>query len=308
MKPRTIHPPKNIREWVLAIGLIAVIIYLLVGIVVTWNAYVRQRVNLKALNWYPLPAATVGSTIVPLSRFERDVTAIQQYVKESNTADQYAKISLREEVMRRLIRSALIERLAHRYHISVTAEQVESAYAAAAAEEPGSVEQVLEQYYGFTPSEFKVWIAEYLLEDAARTQIPKTRTIDHILISVDSAASEAAIASTQAKAQAVVDKLKGGADFAESARLESNDLGTRDSGGALGALTRGTAGSPIIDQAFEDAAFAAPLNEIVGPVRSARGWHIIRVTAETGTVDQSFDDILTKERLDSSIVKFVQTR
>lgn len=308
MKHPKIHPPQNAREWVLAVGLIGVIVYLLIGIVVSWNAYVRQHINTKALAWYPLPAVTVGTTIVPLSRYERDVTAIERYVKESNTADQYAQTPIREQVLQRLIKAALIERLAHRYAISVPTDQIESAYSSAAAEEPGSVEQVLEQYYGFTPAEFKVWIAEYLLEETVRTQVPKTRTIDHILFSVDSSASEEAVSSTQAKAQGVVDAIKAGADFAETAKLESNDLGTRDNGGALGTFTRGPVGSPVIDQAFEDAAFSAPLNEVVGPIRSGRGWHIIRVTAETGSVDQNFDDILTKERHATSIIKFVQTR
>lgn len=303
-----IHAPKNRREWVLAVALLAVIAYLLVGIVVAWNSYVRLHVNTEALAWYPLPAATVGSSIIPLSRYERDVVAIERYVKESNTAEQYATDSIREQVLQRLIRAALIERIAHRHNISITTDQIESAYEAAAAEEPGSVEQVLEQYYGFTPKEFKVWIAEYLLEDTVRNAVPKMRTIDHILVSVDANAAEEAVTTTQAKAQTITDAVKGGADFAEQAKLESNDLATRDNGGALGTLSRGTTGTPIIDQAFEDAAFAAPLNEIVGPVRSSRGWHILRATSETGFVDLSFDDLLTQERRDTSLIKFVQTR
>lgn len=305
---RKIHPPQNPREWVLATALLLVIVYLLIGIGVAWNAYVKQRVSTKALAWYPLPAATVGPTIIPLSRFERDVAAIQHYVTESNTADQYATVSIRDQVMQRLIRAALVERLAHRYHITVTADQIESAYQAAAAEEPGSVEQVLEQYYGFTPAEFKVWIAEYLLEDAVRTQVPKARVISHILIAVDPNATDDVVAAAQTKAQGIVDKIKAGADFAETAKLESNDLSSRDGGGLLGNLTRGTVSSPIIDKAFEDAAFAAPLNEVVGPVRSSRGWHIIRVTAETGSADLNFEDLLAQERHTTSLLKFVQTK
>lgn len=305
---RHIHPPRTPREWVLAVALIAVIIYLFIGVVVSWNSYVRRHINATALRWYPLPAATVGTTIVPLSRYERDVTAITRYIGESHTEDQYAQVSVEDQVLQRLIRAALIERIAHRYNIAITNDQVEAAYEAAAAEEPGSVEQVLEQYYGFTPAEFKVWIAEYLLEDAVRTQVPKMRTIDHILIAVDSAASDTDVTAAQTKAQGIIDQINGGADFTTLATQESNDLATRDNGGALGSLTRGTAGTPIIDQAFEDAAFAAPLNTVTGPVRTTKGWDIIRVTAETGQVDLSFDDLLTQERRSTSIVKFVQTR
>jgi parvulin-like peptidyl-prolyl isomerase len=34
----------------------------------------------------------------------------------------------------------------------------------------------------------------------------------------------------------------------------------------------------MMDQAFEDAAFKAPLNSVTGPVKTAFGYHLIMVT------------------------------
>lgn len=300
--------PARPYQWILSVLLSLVIVYLFIGLVITWNAYVRQQIGQRSLTWYPLPAATVGTNVIPLSRYNRDLNAITRYITTSNTQDQYSKLSVKEEVLNRLIRAALIERIAHRNGITVTEQQITDAYNAAAAEEPGSVEEVLDRYYGFKPADFKVWVAEYILEDAVKTQVPKARVINHILISVDPSASEDAVNKAKDRAQSIVDKIKNGGNFAEQAKQESNDLATRDNGGALGNLTRGPSGSPVIDQAFEDAAFTAPLNEIVGPVRSSRGWHIIQVTAETGKVDSNFDTILKNEQDTTRVIKFISTK
>jgi peptidyl-prolyl cis-trans isomerase D len=63
------------------------------------------------------------------------------------------------------------------------------------------------------------------------------------------------------------------ASFADVARKESQDPGSAAQGGDLGFFSRGSMVKP-----FEDAVFAAKKNEIVGPVASDFGYHVIRVT------------------------------
>ena len=90
----------------------------------------------------------------------------------------------------------------------------------------------------------------------------------HILYKADASTDAAA----RAKAEAAVRKLKAGADFAALARAESDDPGSKASGGELGVFGRGQ-----MVKEFEDAAFAAEPKQIVGPVKTAFGYHVIQV-------------------------------
>ncbi|MFI5182580.1 MAG: SurA N-terminal domain-containing protein [Thermoanaerobaculia bacterium] len=90
----------------------------------------------------------------------------------------------------------------------------------------------------------------------------------HILYKADAQTDSVA----RAKAESAVRKLKAGADFAALARAESDDPGSKAAGGELGAFGHGQ-----MVKEFEDAAFAAEPKEIVGPVKSAFGYHVIQV-------------------------------
>jgi peptidyl-prolyl cis-trans isomerase D len=106
--------------------------------------------------------------------------------------------------------------------------------------------------------------------------------VRHILYKVDGAND----AAQKAKADAAVRKLKGGADFAALARAESDDPGSKANGGDLGSFPRGR-----MVKEFEDAAFSAKEKEIVGPVRSNFGWHVIQVLERTGERVQPFFEV-----------------
>jgi peptidyl-prolyl cis-trans isomerase D len=97
-------------------------------------------------------------------------------------------------------------------------------------------------------------------------------TARHILYKSDGTPAQDAAA--RAKAEAAVKKLKGGADFAALAKAESEDAGSKESGGDLGSFARGR-----MVKEFEDAAFAATPNEVVGPVKTPFGFHVIKVSA-----------------------------
>ncbi len=84
-------------------------------------------------------------------------------------------------------------------------------------------------------------------------------------------------AAQKSKAEAAVRRLNGGADFAALARAESDDPGSKANGGDLGAFPRGR-----MVKEFEEAAFAAKEKDIVGPVKSSFGYHVIQVLEKTG--------------------------
>ena len=78
-------------------------------------------------------------------------------------------------------------------------------------------------------------------------------------------------------AEQIADQLKrrieaGAVTFEQAAREQSIDESNKARGGDLGWFGRGRMVSE-----FEDAAFAAPTGQVVGPVKSQFGWHLIRV-------------------------------
>jgi peptidyl-prolyl cis-trans isomerase D len=104
----------------------------------------------------------------------------------------------------------------------------------------------------------------------------------HILYKVDGG-NEAA---QKAKADAAVKRLKAGADFAALAKAESDDPGSKANGGDLGSFPKGR-----MVKEFEEAAFNAKEKEIVGPVRTSFGWHVIQVLERTGERVQPFFEV-----------------
>ena len=108
-------------------------------------------------------------------------------------------------------------------------------------------------------------------EQLARFAEDEQRKASHILITVDGndpAAEEAA----RKKAEELREQLRNGADFAELARQYSEDPGSAQQGGDLGFFGRG-----VMDKAFEDRVFSLGKGEISEPVRSAFGYHLIRL-------------------------------
>jgi len=95
----------------------------------------------------------------------------------------------------------------------------------------------------------------------------------HILLRFD---EESDSAEVWQKADELLEQLQDGADFAEFAREYSADPGSGQLGGDLGWFGRGRMVPP-----FEQSAFGARVGEIVGPVESQFGLHIIKVNDRT---------------------------
>lgn len=104
------------------------------------------------------------------------------------------------------------------------------------------------------------------------------------------------LVDSEDKAKQLIEKLKGGADFAQLAKENSKDPGSKDDGGMLGFFSRGQ----MVPQ-FEDAAFKLQPGEISAPVKSKFGWHIIKLEARRAKKPPSFEDV--KERLLNAMIQ-----
>ena len=108
----------------------------------------------------------------------------------------------------------------------------------------------------------------------------------HILIRVAPDATEVEGAEVEVRANGVAAIARQGADFSELAAIHSEDPGSKDSGGDLGWFGRGR-----MVKEFEDAVFSAKPGEIIGPVKSQFGYHIIRVEAFRPEHQQPFEEV-----------------
>lgn len=132
--------------------------------------------------------------------------------------------------------------------------------------------------------------AAYRIEDQVRAR--------HILLRTgeERSAEEARRLLEEARA-----RIEAGEDFAALAAEISEDPGTRDGGGELGFFGRGEMIGP-----FEEAAFGAEPGELVGPVETDFGLHLIAVDERRQAGQQPFEEVraaiesrLTGERAES---------
>jgi hypothetical protein len=82
------------------------------------------------------------------------------------------------------------------------------------------------------------------------------------------------LVATEAEAQALLDQLEGGADFAELAASESTDQGSGADGGNLPCAPTSAFEENYVPE-FVEAALATEIGEPVGPVQSEFGYHVI---------------------------------
>ncbi len=113
----------------------------------------------------------------------------------------------------------------------------------------------------------------YYEEHKDRFSTPAKVKASHILV------------EDEAEAQALLAKVKGGADFAELAK-ESSTCPSSKKGGDLGWFAKGR-----MDPAFEKAAFELKAGEISEVVKSSFGYHIIKVEDVKAEVVKPFDEV-----------------
>jgi peptidyl-prolyl cis-trans isomerase D len=123
--------------------------------------------------------------------------------------------------------------------------------------------------------------------NAKQYTAPEERSASHILIPVKPDAKDEEKAAAKKLADEVYAKVKANpAKFADLAKEYSKDPGSAQQGGDLGSFGRGSMVKP-----FEEAVFAAKVNELLPPVQSDFGWHIIKVTGVREARTRPFEEV-----------------
>lgn len=239
----------------------------------------------------------VGDNIITQLELDERVKLISQQIQQQG-GRLPPQDRLHQQILERLILEKLQLELAKKTGIRVNDEMVNRVIANIAKENRLSMDQFRKVIVkdGFAFSEFrenirrqviisrlrkihvenKVNISEqeidnYLNQSFAGSSADDEYHLRHILISTPEAATPDQIEQARVKALKIINELKSGDDFAQKAIAVSNDeLALK--GGDLG--WRKTAQLPTI---FTSVVGKIRKNDIEGPLRSASGFHIIKL-------------------------------
>ncbi|MCG6988934.1 MAG: peptidylprolyl isomerase [Gemmatimonadetes bacterium] len=139
-------------------------------------------------------------------------------------------------------------------------------------------------------------------DSAKSTLQQRPRTVSFSQVIITPTPSDSAWAAAKAKAQAILDSIHAGADFATLAERYSQDPGTASKGGELGWFRRGAVIKPL-----EDAAWSLYVGGVSGLVKSDIGYHIVKLErARLGERDARH--ILIRPELTAADVALAQLR
>jgi hypothetical protein len=313
LKKRLKLPLKTSKENWLKIGIIAVaVIYLAfyVCVIVAGIGIYKSRFDNKFTRTiekiFPYPAAVVGSNLITMNDLSKEVGYIK-YFYQKTAPDQMPETSLIEkQVVDRLIQEKVIEKLSRNNGVSVTSKEVDDQFNKIADENGGQdqVKQILSDLYGLGINTFKNLIKQQLLQTKLNDKFTKDLQMQikvrHILIKVAPDATPEAKAAAQAKAQDILNKIKGGADFAETAKQFSEDEASAGQGGELPFFSKGQN-----VKEFETAAFSLNPGEVSDLVQTQYGFHIIKMEEKKGSINMTFEDWLADSEKKMWTFRFV---
>jgi hypothetical protein len=150
---------------------------------------------------------------------------------------------------------------------------------------------------------------------------PSSIEVSQILITTTATLSDtqqqrdAAYAARKPEAEAILQQLRNGADFATVAKEKSEDYATRDAGGTLPGFdkTGKTSDGKQMDPAIVQAALALKEGQISDLIQTPFGWHIIKLNKITvpSKEDQlqearskKFDEWVAQKRGETSIAHY----
>ncbi|MBN2342613.1 MAG: peptidylprolyl isomerase [Deltaproteobacteria bacterium] len=259
-------------------------------------------------------AATVGDEIILLSDVHaRMEITMQQLAANPARTKPPAPKEVENRALQDLIDDILVKQQAKEMQIETTDQEVDAAITNMAQQnnmDKETFRQALEAQ-GTSMEQYKVTIRSDLLkfkvmnmrvrsrvnitDDKARefynTQVRDVRRSAefegaHILLRIPSAARAIEVAKLREKAVALTKRIKEGASFEELAMTESEDTVTAKFGGHLGKRMPGEIPNAL-DAVFLD----MEPGEIVGPIKSSAGFHILKLVSREDIGVKPFSEV-----------------
>jgi len=151
-------------------------------------------------------------------------------------------------------------------------------------------------------------VKAYYNQNVAKMSGDTEARVRMILLAVSQDAPKADVDRKRKLAEKVVELARSGRSFVELAKAFSDDDLTKGDGGDLGWVGKGT----LVDE-LEQAMQGMVAGDVRGPVRSARGWHVLQVTErKAGNVrplDEAKDQIrqmLQEQQMEKGLQAFLR--
>ena len=126
----------------------------------------------------------------------------------------------------------------------------------------------------------------YYQSHADQYKTPEQVKTRHILITVPKGADAKTDAAAKAKAEDILKQVKAGGNFADLAKKNSDDPGSKDQGGDLPMIATSS-----LDPAYAQAAMALNPGQTSGLVRSSFGYHIIQTESKQAATVKPFAEV-----------------
>lgn len=260
--------------------------------------------------------ATVNGKDVTVEAVQGEMVNLMNRLRNRMPPEQLAQMQprLREQALEQVIAKQLLQEAADRANVEATADDI--AAARKKLEEalpPGlSVDDVLkqrnvtvEQFEKEMGAELRINkllekvtaevpevpesdVKAYYDENQQRFAQPELATARHILIATEPQDAEEAKAAKKAKAEAIRARLLAGEDFATVAEAETDDPGSKRTGGLYGPFPRGQ----MVPE-FDAAVFSQPIGEVGPLVETQFGYHIVKVEKRDEARTVPYDEVHT---------------
>jgi len=150
------------------------------------------------------------------------------------------------------------------------------------------------RYFAFTPNQLpggvpqpsQQEIQQYFSQHQNEYTTPEQAKSRHILIKVDAGADAKTDAAAKAKAEGILKELQNGGNWADLAKKNSDDPGSKDTGGELGFSQKGR----MVPE-FDNAIFTQKIGDIK-IVKSQFGYHIVQAEERQAAHSQQLNEVL----------------
>ncbi|MCC5886141.1 MAG: peptidylprolyl isomerase [Gammaproteobacteria bacterium] len=253
--------------------------------------------------------AVVDDDVVLASELVERLTYIEQQFQANNMQVPPRDI-LASQVLERLILDSIQMQMGRRAGVRIGDEELTQAVAGVAQQAGMNLDQFQQALAqdGMSYADFReqirremivgrvqqnrvsdrIYISPQELQNFLASPVGRAATSDdfrvgHILLAIPDDASPAAVREAEASAREIVRELRQGADFAQMAvarsagqrALEGGDLGWRKAG--------------QLPSLFAEQVLGASKDEVLDPIRSASGFHIVKILDKRGASNTVVD-------------------
>lgn len=224
---------------------------------------------------------TVGNEKMTRAQFEELLAALAESGRPATTPAQKRQVAEQLGELHSMAQEARKRKLDQDGQVKqMVMIQSENVLAAAVAKQVAAEvkpdEAAMHAYYDQNKTKFETAKASHILIRFKGSRVP-----------LKAGQKELTEEEALAKAQAIRKQLQDGGDFAAIAKTETDDTGTAASGGSLGTFNRGQ----MVPE-FDSVAFSLPVGQLSEPVKSAFGYHLIKVEERKAkTFEEAHADI-----------------